>query len=137
MDNPRPDKAAKVDEIAEKLESAGTVVVTEYRGLDVPAQAELRQAVRDAGGEFKIYKNSLAKIAAERTGNDFGDHLSGPTALAFAFPNENGQSDPVTLSKALAEFAKTNDNLVIKGGLMDGAVTVSYTHLTLPTILLV
>ena len=122
MDNPRPDKAAKVDEIAEKLESAGTVVVTEYRGLDVPAQAELRQAVRDAGGEFKIYKNSLAKIAAERTGNDFGDHLSGPTALAFAYPNEAGQTDPVTLSKALSEFAKTNDKLVIKGGLMDGAV---------------
>ncbi len=122
MDNPRPDKAAKVDEIAEKLESAGTVVVTEYRGLDVPAQAQLRQAVRDAGGEFKIYKNSLTKIAAERTGNDFGDHLVGPTALAFAYPNETGQSDPVTLSKALAEFAKTNDKLVIKGGLMDGAV---------------
>ena len=71
MDNPRPDKAAKVDEIAEKLESAGTVVVTEYRSLDVPAQAELRQAVRAAGGEYKIYKNSLTKIAAERTGNDF------------------------------------------------------------------
>ena len=84
MDNPRPDKVAKVDEIAGKLESTGTIVVTEYRGLDVPQQAALRQSIRDAGGEFKIYKNSLTKIAAERVGVDIDGHLSGPTALAFA-----------------------------------------------------
>ncbi|MEM7096597.1 MAG: 50S ribosomal protein L10 [Actinomycetota bacterium] len=122
MDNPRPDKVAKVDEIAEKLESAGTILLTEYRGLDVPSQAALRQAVRDAGGEYKIYKNTLTKIAAERAGVEFGDdQLTGPTALAFAFPSESGPADPVTLSKALTDFAKTNDNLVIKGGVMDGA----------------
>lgn len=122
MDSPRPDKVAKVEEIAEKLGSAGTVVVTEYRGLDVPAQAQLRQAVRDAGGEYKIYKNTLTRIAAEKAGVDLGDNLTGPTALAFAYPNEAGQTDPVTLSKTLTDFAKTNDGLVIKGGVMDGAV---------------
>lgn len=122
MDNPNPDKVAKVDEIAGKLETAGTVLVTEYRGLDVPAQAQLRAACKDAGGEFKIYKNTLTKIAAERAGMDIGAHLTGPTALAFAYPPEGGQADPVALSKALTEFQKTNDALVIKGGVMDGAV---------------
>lgn len=122
MDNPRPDKVAKVAEITEKLETAGTVLVTEYRGLDVPAQATLRQAVRDAGGEYKIYKNSLAKLAAENAGVDLAESLSGPTALAFAYPAEDsGLTDPVGISKALVEFSKTNDALVIKGGLMDGA----------------
>ena len=122
MDNPNPAKVAKVDEIATKLETAGTVVVTEYRGLDVPAQAQLRAAVKDAGGEFKIYKNTLTKLAAERTGMALGQHLTGPTALAFAYAPEGGQSDPVSLSKALTEFQKTNDALVIKGGVMDGAI---------------
>ena len=121
MDNPRPDKVAKVDEIAGKLESSGTVLVTEYRGLDVPAQAALRQAIKDAGGEYKIYKNTLTKIAADRAGVDLDEHLTGPTALAFATPNDAGMTDPVALSKALTEFAKTNDALVIKGGVMDGA----------------
>jgi large subunit ribosomal protein L10 len=122
MDNPNPAKAAKVDEIAEKLEQAGTVLVTEYRGLDVPAQAQLRAAVKEAGGEFKIYKNTLAKLAAERTGVELDEHLTGPTALAFAMPGEDGgQPDPVSLSKALTEFAKTNEALIIKGGVMDGA----------------
>jgi len=123
MDNPNPAKAAKVDEIAGKLEEAGTVLVTEYRGLDVPAQAQLRAAVKEAGGEYKIYKNTLTKLAAERTGTDLGDHLTGPTALAFAYPPaDGGQADPVMLSKALTEFAKTNEALVIKGGVMDGAL---------------
>lgn len=122
MDNPNPDKAKKVDEIAGKLETAGTVLVTEYRGLDVPAQAQLRAAVKDAGGEFKIYKNTLTKLAAERTGMELEEHLTGPTALAFAYPPEGGQADPVALSKALTDFQKANEALVIKGGVMDGAV---------------
>ena len=121
MDNPNPDKVAKVDEIATKLEAAGTVVVTEYRGLNVPAQAELRAKVREAGGEFKIYKNTLTKIAAERTGLALDEHLTGPTALAFSYPPEGGPADPVALTKALTEFQKDNDALVIKGGVMDGA----------------
>lgn len=121
MDNPNPDKVAKVDEIARKLQAAGTVVVTEYRGLDVPAQSQLRAAVKDAGGEFKIYKNTLTKLAAERTGLALDEHLTGPTALAFSYPPEGSPADPVALTKALTEFQKTNGALVIKGGVMDGA----------------
>ena len=122
MDNPNPAKAATVDEIAGKLEAAGTVVVTEYRGLDVPAQAQLRAAVKDAGGEFKIYKNTLTKLAAERTGLSIEQHLTGPTALAFSYPPEGSPADPVALTKALTEFQKENGSLVIKGGVMDGAI---------------
>ncbi len=121
MDNPNPDKVATVDEIATKLQAAGTVVVTEYRGLNVPAQATLRAAVRDAGGEFKIYKNTLTRLAAERTGMPLNEHLTGPTALAFSYPPEGSAADPVALTKALTEFQKTNGALVIKGGVMDGA----------------
>ncbi len=121
MDNPNAGKVAKVDEIASKLEAAGTVVVTEYRGLNVPAQAQLRAAVKEAGGEFKIYKNTLTKLAAERTGLALDEHLTGPTALAFSYPPEGSPADPVALTKALTEFQKENGALVIKGGVMDGA----------------
>lgn len=121
MDNPNPAKVKTVDEIVGKLEAAGTVVVTEYRGLDVPAQAKLRAAVRDAGGEFKIYKNTLTKLAAERAGLELDEHLVGPTALAFSYPPEGSPADPVALTKALTEFQKENGKLVIKGGVMDGA----------------
>jgi large subunit ribosomal protein L10 len=121
MDNPNPDKVAKVAEIAEKLGSAGTVLVADYRGLDVPAQAQLREAVRTVGGEFKIYKNTLTRIAAERTGVDLGQHLFGPTALAFAYPSSDGTAaDPVGLSKVLVDFATANPKLEIKGGVVDG-----------------
>jgi len=121
MDNPNAAKVATVDEIATKLEAAGTVVVTEYRGLDVPAQAELRAAIKNAGGEFKIYKNTLTKLAAQRTGLAIDEHLTGPTALAFSYPPEGSPADPVALTKALTEFQKENAALVIKGGVMDGA----------------
>ncbi len=125
MDNPNAEKAAKVDEIAGKLEEAGTVLVTEYRGLDVPAQAQLRAAIKDAGGEYKIYKNTLVKLAANELGLDLDELLVGPTALAFVGEKADGsKGDPAAVAKALKEYSKTNDKLVIKGGLLDGkAVT--------------
>ena len=122
MENPNPDKAAKVAEIATKLESAGAVLVTEYRGLNVPAQAQLRAAVAEAGGEYKIYKNTLTRIAAARTGVAIDEHLTGPTGLAFAFGRDGGRPDAVGLSKVLVDFAKANPNLVVRGGVVDGAL---------------
>ena len=65
MENPRPEKVATVSEIAGKLSSVSTVFVSEYRGLTVGNLAELRRALRDAGGEHKVYKNTLARLAAE------------------------------------------------------------------------
>lgn len=121
-ENPKPAKVAAVAELKEKLEAADAVVATEYRGLDVPQQAALRSAVAEAGGELKIYKNSLARIAANDIGLDMDDLLTGPTALAFTKPGDGETpADPVALTKALQDFADENEAFVIKGGYMDGA----------------
>jgi large subunit ribosomal protein L10 len=112
MENPRPEKVAVVDEVRAKLEAADAAVLTEYRGLNVSATSELRRALRAAGGEFKIYKNTLARFAARDLGLELDDLLTGPTAIAFV------QGDPVNVAKALRDFAKTNPALVIKGGVL-------------------
>ena len=83
MDNPRPEKVAVVDEVRERFESAEAALLTEYRGLDVAAMAELRRALRAAGGEYKIYKNTLVRFAARDLGLEIEDLLTGPTAIAF------------------------------------------------------
>jgi len=117
----RAEKVAVVDEVRERLSSTEAVVLTEYRGLDVPALAELRRALRDAGGEYKIYKNTLVRFAVRELGLDLEDLLTGPTALAFVAEREDGTSgDPVSVAKALREFAKDHESLLIKGGLLEG-----------------
>ena len=116
MENPRPEKVAVVDEVRAKLEGSSAAVLTEYRGLDVAATAELRRALRDAGGEYKIYKNTLVRIAARELGLELDDLLTGPTAVAFV------EGDAVAVAKALQEFAKANPALVVKGGLLGDQV---------------
>ena len=116
MENPRPEKVATVSEITGKLSSVSTVFVSEYRGLTVGNLAELRRALRDAGGEHKVYKNTLARLAAEQTGNEaLVDMLVGPSALTFV------SGDAAAVAKVLREFAKTNPLLVVKGGALSGA----------------
>ncbi|CAN5623608.1 hypothetical protein BH10ACT1_BH10ACT1_31460 [soil metagenome] len=112
MENPRPEKVAVVDEVRAKFEAADAAVLTEYRGLNVAATAELRSALRAAGGEYKVYKNTLVRFAARDLGLEIEDMLTGPTAIAFV------QGDPVTVAKALRDFAKTNPAFIIKGGLL-------------------
>ena len=124
MGDPRPDKVAVVDEVQAKLDAADGALLTEYRGLNVPELAELRKALRDAGGEYKIYKNTLVRIAAKNAGVEIDDELlTGPTAIAFVNGGDDGApGDAAAVAKALKEFAKTNDKLVLKGGVLDGAV---------------
>lgn len=114
MENPRPEKVAVVEEVKAKLESADAAVLTEYRGLNVSATAELRRALREAGGEYKVYKNTLVRFATRELGLELDDLLTGPTAIAFV------DGDPVAVAKALKDFAKANPALVIKGGVLDG-----------------
>ncbi len=122
MGEPRADKVAVVAEVKEKLETADGVVLTEYRGLDVPAMAELRSTLRPAGGEYKIYKNTLVKRAASELGMELDELLTGPVALAFVGEKADGsKGDPAAVAKALKEYSKTNDALVLKGGVLDGA----------------
>lgn len=122
MENPREDKVAIVTEVKDRLEQSSAVVVTEYRGLTVKALAELRTALRPAGGSYKVYKNTLVRRAADDAGVDIEGHLTGPTALAFTEQTPEGEpGDVVTVAKVLKDFAKANPDLVIKGGLFEGA----------------
>ena len=124
MDNPRSEKVAIVDEIAAKLTDAKAVFVTEYRGLNVGAMATLRGALRGSGAEHKVYKNTLARFAAEKAGlPGLQELLVGPTALTFV------TGDSVAAAKALRDAARTNPLLVLKGGAL-GANTLSAADVT-------
>ena len=111
-DNPRPEKVAVVEEVRGRFDASSAALLTEYRGLNVAAMAELRRALREAGGEYKIYKNSLVRFAARDLGLELDTMLLGPTAIAFV------QGDPVNVAKALRDFARTHPALVVKGGLL-------------------
>lgn len=121
MDNPRAEKVAVVAEVKDRLDGAEAVVLTEYRGLNVRELAELRKALGEAGGDYKIYKNTMVRFAAKELDLEIEELLVGPTALAFTGTRPDGSDgDPVTVAKALTEFSKGNDKLVIKGGLLEG-----------------
>jgi large subunit ribosomal protein L10 len=116
MENPRPEKVAVVNEVRRRFSESDAVLLTEYRGIKVSEMAQLRAALRQAGGEYTVYKNTLVRFAARDLGLDLEDQLTGPTAIAFV--PTGGGGDPVSVAKALREFAKGNPNLVIKGGVL-------------------
>jgi large subunit ribosomal protein L10 len=107
-------KAAVIDEIKTKLEGAGAAVLTEYRGLTVDQTADLRTALRPSDSEYKIYKNTLVRRAADEAGlgSALETLLVGPVAIAFV------HGDAAAAAKALRDFARTNPALIIKGGLL-------------------
>ena len=116
-DNPRAEKVAVVDEVAVKLQAADAVIVTEYRGLRVGQMASLRRQLRDAGGEYKVFKNTLARLGAEKAGvAGLNEMLLGPSGITFV------TGDVAAVAKALRDAAKANPLLVIKGGSMGGKV---------------
>ncbi|MDH3606788.1 MAG: 50S ribosomal protein L10 [Acidimicrobiia bacterium] len=111
----RPEKVAVVDDIKQKLESSRGVFVTEYRGMTVGQQQQLRRQLRAANAEYRIMKMSLARRAAEAAGfPDLLEWLEGPTAIAFT------EGDPVPAAKSLKDFSDDNEFLVLKGGLLAG-----------------
>ncbi len=110
----RSDKVAAVAELANRFSSSAGVVLTEYRGLSVKALKELRRSLGDEAS-YSVSKNTLTTIAAREAGVDgIEQHLVGPTAIAFI------DGDPVVVAKGLRDFARTNPQLVIKGGVLDG-----------------
>lgn len=110
---PRPDKVQAVEDIKGRWEAAQATFLTEYRGMTVSQLRALRRSLRSAGAEYKVFKMTLARLAAGDLGlNDITEHLSGPTGMTFA------TGDPVAAAKALRDFAKDNDRLVIKAGLL-------------------
>lgn len=111
------EKQVIVQEIADKFRSAQTAVLVDYRGLNVEEVTELRAKAREAGIDYKVYKNSMMRFAAKETGFEgLLDVLVGPTAIAFC------DSDPVAPAKLLSEFAKDHKSLEIKAGMVDGKV---------------
>lgn len=117
MENPRPEKVAVVEEVRTKLDASSAAILTEYRGLKVQELADLRRTLRAAGGEYKIYKNTLVRFAARDLGlDDLEAMLEGPTAIAFV------EGDAVDVAKALRDFARTNPNLVVKGGVLGSSI---------------
>lgn len=112
----RPNKASTVAEIAGNFRDSQAVVLTEYRGLSVAQMKTLRRSLGDSVN-YAVVKNTLTKIAAEQAGiTGLDSLLVGPSAIAFV------SGDPVDAAKGIRDFAKENPALVIKGGIMDGAV---------------
>jgi large subunit ribosomal protein L10 len=109
-------KAAAVEEIAERLSEAEAIFAVDYRGISVPEAAELRASLREADATFRVVKNRLAKRAAEKAGTtELQDLFDGPVALAFV------KGDAVVAAKAISTFARQHEILEYRGGLMDGA----------------
>ncbi|RKO63398.1 50S ribosomal protein L10 [Caldibacillus debilis] len=104
-----------VEEITEKLKKSQTTVIVDYRGLNVAEITELRKQLREAGVEFKVYKNTLMRRAAEKAElSQLNEFLTGPNAVAFS------EHDPVMPAKILNDFAKKNEKLEIKAGVVEG-----------------
>lgn len=118
MGNAIETKKVQVQEIAEKFQAAASVVVVDYRGLTVAQVTELRKQLREAGVEFKVYKNTLTRRATEIVGvAGINEFLTGPNAVAFS--NE----DVIAPAKIINEFAKKNEALEIKAGIIEGNVS--------------
>ena len=113
----REDKARVIEELTEKLKS-NSVVLVDYKGINVAQSDRLRARSRESGVEFVVAKNTLAQIAADRAGiEDISELLVGPTAIAFS-------EDPVTGAKLMDEFSNEIDAFELKGGLLDSGRVV-------------
>src|SRR3954468_17743017 len=115
----RDQKAAAIEEVATRIHDAEAVFAVDYRGISVPQAAELRQRLNEAGASFRVVKNTLTILAADKAGTeDLKELLEGPTAFTFV----SAEGDPALAAKALATFKRATDRLEFKGGRMGGEV---------------
>ena len=112
----RDEKATAIEEIAADIEAADAIFAVDYRGISVPQAAELRAKLRESDASFRIVKNRLTKIAADKAGagERLNALLQGPTALTFV------RGDTAQAAKAISTFSKEHKVLTFKGGFMDG-----------------
>lgn len=114
---PTQAKAAQIDDLVERMQRAELTIVADYRGLTVSALQDLRGRLRPVEAEFKVAKNTLTRIAAEKIGIEgLETHLEGPTAIMFAY------GDIVAPAKAIGDFARSSRILQVKAGVMNGEV---------------
>ena len=111
----RAEKKDFVAELEGVCRDSSAVIVTHYHGLTVAQVTELRKTLRNKGAEFKVVKNTLLKIAADNAKVKFDGMLKGPVAIAYSV-------DPVAAAKGIVEFAKSNDNLKVVGGIVNDTV---------------
>ncbi len=115
MPHPRPEKAAEVQALEQRLRASTIVIVTDYRGLTVSEIGTLRSRLREAAVEYRVAKNTLLTRAAEQAGvKGLAAFLSGPTAVVF------GKDDPGVPARVLQEFIRQFRKLEIRGGVVDG-----------------
>ena len=113
----RNEKEAVIAEVAQLLADTENLFVSDYRGLTVAELRELRGKLRQSGASFKVVKNTLGGIAADRAGREaVKDMFNGPTAVTFC------GDDLVGAAKALADFAKTHPRLEVRGGLLESSL---------------
>ena len=117
MNKNRQIKEAKVAEIREKLEKAQAIVLADYQGLTVEEDTALRKTLREAGVEYKVYKNNLVTLAAKELGIEGLDsYLEGPVSIAF------GYEDATAPARVLHTFAKDHKKLELKAGMVEGTL---------------
>lgn len=111
----REEKGVAIEEIATQIEGAEAIFAVDYRGISVPQAAELRAKLRDADTSFRVVKNRLTKLAADKVGEDrLAEWLEGPTALAFV------RGDTAMAAKTISTFNREHEVLSFKGGFMEG-----------------
>jgi len=111
----REEKSATIQEIAAQIEASEAIFAVDYRGISVPQAAELRSKLRESDASFRIVKNRLSKIAADKVGEErLTEFLKGPTALTFV------RGDTAQAAKTISSFSKAHDVLAFKGGFMEG-----------------
>jgi len=110
----RSEKEAVISEVTSLAAKAQTLVIAEYRGITVADMTKLRTTARDSGVTLSVLKNTLARRAVAGSGFEVvSDQMTGPLIYSFSV-------DAVAAAKVVAEFAKTNDKLVIRGGAYGG-----------------
>ena len=110
-------KQEVVNEIADRVKEAASVVLFDYRGLTDAEIMQLRRKLRDADSSYKVYKNTLTKRALDSLSFNLDSCLEGPSAMATS------NSDEIAPIKVLADFAKDHPALELKGGIVDGKET--------------
>jgi large subunit ribosomal protein L10 len=110
----RDEKSATIEEIAAQIEASEAIFAVDYRGISVPQAAELRSKLRESDASFRIVKNRLSKLAADKAGEErLAELLKGPTALTFV------RGDTAQAAKTISSFSKEHDVLFFKGGFME------------------
>ncbi len=108
-------KESLVNQVSDEMKNSASTIVVEYRGLTVEKISELRRKLREEDASLKVYKNSIVSRAANKVGySELDNELTGPNAIVFS------KKDSTSAAKLLTKFAKRNEELVVKGGIVEG-----------------